>query len=262
VPRKNAISFVIDNVAYVGLGIDFGYNELDDIWKYNKDTDSWSFLCQFPGGAREYAFVFVIDDKAYIGGGVHCSKAFWVFDQSSNQWEQKKDCPESTGYSGVGFSIGSKGYILSDEGFSEGHLYEYNPDDDNWNIKSSFPGYLNYPTAFVTNQKAYVGISGYSREIWIYEPISNSWSLETIFPGKAWRSSKTILIEKIAYIIGGWTDNEPSKEVWGYNTNSKSWQQLDDFIKCRYGPIYFTINNIGYYGTGTTETNDMWKFAP
>lgn len=263
--RSHAISFVIDNTAYIGLGNDNNQQDLADIWKYNYQTDSWTYLCDFPGGARSYAFAFVINGKVYIGGGSYGKKDLWEYNPSDNNWQQKGDCPQSTEWDGVGFSIGSKGYILD----SQGNLYEYNPVNDSWNNKSSYPGGMNYPVFFVINEKAYVGIGSDTRQIFVYEPSNDTWSYKTVYPGNAWRLTTSIIIGNSAYIVGGWSDNGCVKEVWEYNTINNTFQKLEDFPNNeRHSAISFTINNIGYFGTGNTSCgmvspiNDMWKFLP
>lgn len=64
--RSRAISFVIGDYAYFGLGVsDLLY---DDIWMYDPSTDLWSLKTKIPV-SRSAATVFTINNKAYIGFG-------------------------------------------------------------------------------------------------------------------------------------------------------------------------------------------------
>lgn len=260
--RIRATSFVINDIAYAGLG--YESPDLADIWKYDYLNDSWSFLCNFPGGARSYSFAFVIGEKAYIGGGSYGKKDLWEYNPNQNSWLRKIDCPESTGFSGVGFSILNKGYIIV-----SGNLYEYNPLTDSWINKEPYPGGNNYPISFVFNGKAYVGIGDYSKDIFVYDPLSDTWSYQTTFPGNAYRLTTSITIDNIVYIVGGWAnDNSCVKETWEYNITSNTWQRLDDFAYEGHSFISFAIEGKGYIGTGDASCgmvvprSDMWKLYP
>jgi len=268
VARSNAISFVVNNNAYIGLGYDENHQDISDMWKYNVNSDTWTQLNDFPGGARSYSFAFVINDIAYVGGGIGSEyfSDLWQYNSTSDTWIQKANMPQSTSYYGVGFSINNKGYIVD----YEGNLYEYTPETDSWISKSNFPGTLNYPFFTVINQKAYVGIGGETKEIWTYEPTADSWIIETTFPGKAWRLTTSIVKENNLYIIGGWKDaGNCQSEVWEYNTLNSNWTKLEDFPGGdRHSAISFSINNVGYFGTGNTScgmiqpSKDIWKFEP
>ena len=70
--RMHATSFVIDSVAYVGLGSVESAPErghFDDFYSYDPLTNIWTQIPSFPGGARTTAVSFVIKDEAYVGSG-------------------------------------------------------------------------------------------------------------------------------------------------------------------------------------------------
>ena len=83
-----------------------------DLVEYNPITDTWSVKALFPGEARSATTVFVIDGIAYAGGGLNYDisfKDFYKYTPSTNSWVKIADAPL---YTGVGFSINSKGYAI------------------------------------------------------------------------------------------------------------------------------------------------------
>ncbi|TFH35255.1 MAG: hypothetical protein E4G95_07125, partial [Bacteroidia bacterium] len=70
IARAAAVGFSIRGKGYMGLGWD-NSQRLDDMWEYGSITDTWTRIAQdYPGGRTSSAFVFVIDEAAYIGTGV------------------------------------------------------------------------------------------------------------------------------------------------------------------------------------------------
>ncbi|HVX51345.1 MAG TPA: kelch repeat-containing protein, partial [Chitinophagaceae bacterium] len=67
--RANAVSFSVDNIAYVGTGNNSEAFGTTDFWKYNDAKDTWERVADFIGGPRQLATSFVVDKKAYVGTG-------------------------------------------------------------------------------------------------------------------------------------------------------------------------------------------------
>ncbi|QZE14628.1 galactose oxidase [Halosquirtibacter laminarini] len=74
VMRKNAISFVMDGTAYVGLGFNNGIQ--NDIWYYDEKNDDWEEKEKFEGSARENAVAFTLNGEGYIALGSNGSYDF------------------------------------------------------------------------------------------------------------------------------------------------------------------------------------------
>lgn len=189
--RTRASVFVIDNVAYVGLGYKGGassqvnvfpiYNEVSDFWKYNPSTDTWSQIASFPAGSRASACGFSLNNKGYIVGGGYSKnsgntkygyfKDTWEYDPQTNTWTQKAnfiggEFSELYGTTILGKAYIGLGQILDPQtGTSTGigklttDLWEYNPLTNVWIKSTSFPlqgTYTAYPKiAFNIQNKAY-----------------------------------------------------------------------------------------------------------
>lgn len=74
IPRRGAIAFASQNAkGYVGTGFS-GTNSayLKDFWIFDplaKPGNQWQIEAEFPAAGRSHASVFVVQDRAYIGGG-------------------------------------------------------------------------------------------------------------------------------------------------------------------------------------------------
>jgi N-acetylneuraminic acid mutarotase len=129
-PRSNAASFVIGDVAYVGLG----YNEsvgslgrLKDFWKFSVAT-GWTQIEDFPGAPRSNATAFSIGNYGYVGVGydvVSVYKDFYRYDPALPGWTRKADFHDPR-YDAVGFGLQGKGYIGTGyNGYSRNDFYQY-----------------------------------------------------------------------------------------------------------------------------------------
>jgi N-acetylneuraminic acid mutarotase len=72
----------INNLGYVMLGADAGYNDLGDSYVYDPSINSWDTMKSFPGGKRHYVASFSIDNnKIFVGTGSNGTNLsdFWEY---------------------------------------------------------------------------------------------------------------------------------------------------------------------------------------
>lgn len=261
-PRRYAVTFSDQNSNYIGLGtcedVINGQcpdvhspepREYADIWNHNQ-SDSWNQLQIFPGGARQGAVAFVINDKAYVGLGIRTRTAhienkiyndFWVYDLKNQQWEDtplKFAFPGEARGNAVAFSINGKGYVgtgMNEKNLPLKDFYEFDP-QTGW-TKIAFPGDKRMAaTAFVIEKYAYVGLGNSGEEaitdFWKFNPEDKSW--EPIspkpMPELARYYATSVVLYKdgfpYAYILGGIKDREPLSTCWGYNPRSNTWTEV------------------------------------
>lgn len=67
--RVTGAFFAIGGYGYMGLGIGSGGSALGDFWKYNPQTDIWTQINNFDGGARTHPFYEVVNGAPYVGTG-------------------------------------------------------------------------------------------------------------------------------------------------------------------------------------------------
>lgn len=78
-----AVTFTIDQTAYIGTGESDGNASSKTFWKYNHMEDTWTSITDFGGAARFGAYAFSIGDKGYVGGGINSTMDHFDF------WEYK-----------------------------------------------------------------------------------------------------------------------------------------------------------------------------
>ncbi len=103
VPIHEALTFVYNNKAFVGLGSSSkpgSYTYYDKIWMYNPDADSWNVVATVPG---EFNYknggitgATVVDDYAYIIDG---NNRIWTLNLNNYEWSKKSEMTIPKAYS-------------------------------------------------------------------------------------------------------------------------------------------------------------------
>lgn len=165
-PRRQAVSFVLDDKAYVGTGIDA--NGLQkDMYRYNPATNFWEQMNDFGGTARKEAVGFTMGNQGYIGTGDDgvMTVDFWQYEPITDTWNQKADFPGTPRKGATGWGQFPSGFICMGEDINftyQNDLWEYNYYADSWIPRADYPGPgRSNATAFVLNNFAFVG-TGYN----------------------------------------------------------------------------------------------------
>lgn len=253
--RSGAVSFVINDVAYVGTGYNkdakgslidnFGY--MKDFWKFNIPTETngnyyWTQVAEFPGANRTLAVGFSIGNKGYVGTGISNNSTryndFYEFDGSS--WTKRADCPLTPRSEAVGFGINGKGYITTG---NDGNATQ--------------------------------------KDIAMFDPSTLVWT-STGIPtlGGDKRSGAIALVHNnVAYIVGGASNGTVCTDMFAFNgTNWSEKERIynakDDSFDDDYGSagastgigrqfgVGFIIGDYGYITTGTVgaNNNQTWRY--
>lgn len=152
--RHGATAFYLDGIGYAGTG--FNTNYYMDFYKYDPTTDQWETSGSIQGTKRAFATNFIINNKAYIVGGLNNGaypSDFWMFDPDTQTWEQKAQISDKTDsdfdddyttitrLNTVSFVINGLGYLATGEtGGLNSYTWEYNPITDRWTERTSFEG--------------------------------------------------------------------------------------------------------------------------
>ena len=215
--RGFAIGFSINGKGYVGTGTDQNVSVLkSDLWEYDPALNTWTQKADFPGGKRDGLGVFVINNKAYVGGGSDASfyvhQDFYEYDPATDTWTQKADLGSGYTVFPAMFSIDNYGYLTCGAGQTEfNDLYRYDPSTDSWDSMSPFPEDSARQTcvAFVLGGKGYVGLGQRNYDtvftaLCSYDPVKDEWKKITDIPGKGRAWAMTAVIGNNAYIGNGW----------------------------------------------------------
>ncbi|MGQ1910486.1 Kelch repeat-containing protein [Marinifilum sp. RC60d5] len=288
--RSGAVSFVINNAAYVGTGYD-GQDCLKTFYKCELDEFGdvkWTRVAnEFPGEERREAVAFISNGKAYVGLGVNDDDDrlgdFYEFDPTTETWNTTAidmNGGPSARQGAVAFSIGEIGYVGTGYGWQEGddrnYLKDFYKYENNTWTKIAFNGEkTRNSTAFVINDKAYV-VSGENslKYVWEFDP-ANGWDRkEYLDDDNDWENVQryqavSFVMNGKGYIVTG-RYSGLSREVWEYDPTRDEWYEktsLEDEITSREDAVAFTLNDRGFFTTGTvvgsgTYFDDMWEFNP
>ncbi len=164
----------------------------------------------------------------------------------------------------VAFTINNKGYIGMGSSTKK-DLWEYDPVENAWTQKASYPGSGNSSNmaCFVIKGKAYAGmgytsITNASNEFYEYDPAENSWGEIADFPGDNRSDFVYFNTDNYGY-VGLGRANSPVvfKDVYQYNPEDDSWNKIADYPdSARYYSFGFSIGNEGFIGGGRGVDND------
>ncbi|WP_028296157.1 Kelch repeat-containing protein [Olivibacter sitiensis] len=139
--RYGSVAFVVNGVAYVGAGQDIDQQDYNDFYRYDPNSNTWTQISSTPM-KRAFAFTFVINNVAYLGGGTNNGayvSTFYAFD--GNTWTEKNPLSGRTDdytydlrrINPAVFVIGGYGYIAGGTMSSTlSSTWRYDPNNDYW----------------------------------------------------------------------------------------------------------------------------------
>ncbi len=290
--RSEAVSFVINDTAYLGTGWDGLNIRYSDFWKYDQANDVWGQLAVMPdSGGRSSAVGFATDGKGYIGTGYDgflYLKDFWQYDPVLDTFYRKADFPGGERYEAVAFGLGDFGYVGT--GFNGANalkdFYRYDPASDSWK-DIGFSGNKRYGAVTWTyNNKAYLvtGVNSGTQvnDFWVFDPAAatGNWSelrRITNYSTDSYDDSYTSIVRDnaAAFTVGAFAylstgENGVSlTTTWEYDITTDLWKQKSNFEgPATTGACGFTVANRGFVATGrssagTTGASDQLReFLP
>jgi N-acetylneuraminic acid mutarotase len=280
--RYGAVSFVIGDTAYVGLGRN-GTSYFADFWKYNPSKETWTKIADFAGGARSNAVAFTLNNKGYVATGVNGStkyKDLWEYNPQTNQWIKMADFGGTARSAAVAFTIGNKAYVgTGTDGTEKKDFWEYDPSANVWTGKASLTSDARQSaSAFAINGKGYVcaGITYSSgtmmtNDVYEYNPVTNTWAEKSFAESHLARTgAATFVMNNKAYVCGG----SGKKDLWEFVPATNTWTKLADVGLSsetnRHEPVAFSVKGKGFLTCGyylfdfsnTYYKNDVWVYAP
>jgi len=290
IARSNAVSFVIDDIAYLGTGYNENVkgNRLKDFWKFSVDS-GWLQIADFPGPPRSNAVGFTIDNYGYVGtgyDGINMYNDFYQYDPVSGQWQQKASFSGDVRYDAVGFGLNGKGYIAT--GFNNYWLndnYQYDPHTDSWSNAISYSGLKRRAgLVFVYQNRAYLlggsNSGGMVRDFWRFDPSQNA--------TEQWKQLRNISNSNTDVYDDGYTDIMReygtgfvlgdqaflvcgkniafNNNTWVYNFEKDLWSRRTAWERPgRTGATAWVIKNRAFVATGNNGNNtldDCDEFMP
>jgi N-acetylneuraminic acid mutarotase len=128
--RYQLCSFTVDNLAYVGLGVDQDVYR-KDLWQYNPATNTWLQKNDFLGGERGAVSTFTLGQRGFIclGSDGGYKGDLWEYNPFSDAWSVRANFGGSERKNSIAFTIGDSAFVGIGKGISgkKSSLYVYTP---------------------------------------------------------------------------------------------------------------------------------------
>ena len=96
------------------------------------------------------------------------------------------------------------------------------------------------------------------------EESDGNWIRRSYFEGSNRSDASTMIIGNRMFVVGGYTGDEYSNELWEYDSQNDNWVKRTAFPGvARSNAVSFSIGMKGYYGTGydgRNRLNDFWEY--
>lgn len=142
----------------------------------------------------------------------------------------------------------------------------------NWSKTVPFKGRPRGGTvSFTIGDKVFAGLGydgdDYITDFYVFDINEGYWSTLNDFEGTPREKAVAFVANGKAYVGLGYNrdlDKEELGDFWEYDPTTDDWNQVKDFEgTARYNAIAFSINDIGYVGTGYDGDNynsDIWQY--
>lgn len=170
-------------------------------WEYDATSNRWTKKTDFPSSSRNYPLAIALNGKGYVSGGLfYVPNEMWEFDPTDTsggldehgnpmgKWTQKSAKGGGSIDRPTSFVIGNEIYMYNayvsvqanNERVERGEFWSYNPAEDLWTVKTSYPGKADTQDAFEKvgfsiGNLGYIG-SGENEEFWSYDPTTDQWT--------------------------------------------------------------------------------------
>ena len=270
--RHHPITFSLNDVGYMLAGSS-NSGDLDDMYKYDPVTDTWSQMPDFPGGARGFSYGVTSGNKAYVGFGsarINSTNVrlfdLWEFDGATETWRELTAC-ECTGRQHPAM-VATSQYIFvglgADPDGNQNDWWRYEIATDTWEQRKNFPSKRrHHPFYFQIDDVPYVGFGhgdGIFNDLYSYDNETDSWTFRSFIRGGEARVAGTQFSHNgKGYVLSGdgsTHENLRTGEFWEFDP------ETDEFVEMpphpgigRWAPGSFLIGNTIYLIGG--ETDDL-----
>lgn len=277
--RHHPLTFGLNGSGYLLAGSS-NSTDLDDMYKYDVASDSWTQMDDFPGGARGFAVAATNGNKAYVGFGSGRINStlirffdLWEFDGESETWKELAPCP-CTGRRHPAFLATSE-YIYvgmgSDSDDNQNDWWQYEIATDTWSQKKNFPSQRrHHPFYFQIDGVPFVGFghgASIYNDLYSYDSDTDSWEFRSFIRGGQARVAGTQFdYNGKGYVLSGdgsTHENLLTGEFWEFDPDTDKFSQIIPHPgQGRWAPGSFVIDNTAYIMSGETSEllSTMWGY--
>jgi N-acetylneuraminic acid mutarotase len=261
------VAFVIDSVAYSGLGEAGSEQYPKQFYKYEAGTDRWTEIASFPGTGREFAVAFTIGGFGYVGLGfsfagvdVFYYKDFYRYDPVADVWTAIADFGGEPRVKAVAFVLDSIAYAGtgSNSGVMLDDFWKYDVNSNSWSVVGTMqmPDPFHGAATSVVDGKAYLvggrGNAGvYFEHILEFDPANGeSWALKKTIQGLTIEDGTAFALDHQVYF--GYGGNASGLMRFDPATGVVSdFGSLPELKSINRGPVAFSIDSTkAYFGLG------------
>lgn len=278
---------VVNGRIYAIGGINGNNLPISITEEYNPQTDQWTSKTPMPTPRSGFA-IAVFQNKIYAIGGTVGNGYVGnneVYDPVSNTWETKTSMPTPRADLCANlvddkiYLIGGKRYSSTTPFFNVTNINEvYDPVNDTWNTTTPLPTPVQGYSSTVVNDKIY--IMGGSRESLslentlitdanqVFDPQTGNWSLATKLTNLesygAAVATEGFMAPARIYCIGGYSNEEFSKQVQAYYPENNSWTTADSMPTASAYLGVAVVNDVlyaigGFDGKSWLDVNEQYK---
>lgn len=189
-------------------------------------------------------------------------------------WTALNDMPIGI-YDGSLFESNGKAYLvggISGSEFSD-KLWEYDPSNDTWIEKSSFPGGgRSGGVALSLGGKGYFGLGQsdaqtYNQDWWEYDPSTDSWKQLKDYEGGGLLYGVGFSIDDVGYVGNGVSSgNMREGFFWKYNATTDAWIRIADYLNGEERASATVLDGKAYVGFGNNGSllpgNKLYVYDP
>ena len=191
-PRKEAVSFVVGQTAYVGTGAALSGLK-NDFYAYDPNTNSWTQVADFAGTPRQAAVAFSMAEYGFVGTGDDGTlrQDFWMYEPVSDLWIQKANFPGAA--------------------------------------RSGACGWAAFPVCYLGTGEDAAHI--FHKDLWEYNYYLNSWTQRADLPGAGRKNAIAFALDGWGYIGTGYNSGLFLDDFWGYSGTAAAAQLGQEPIK-------------------------------
>ena len=257
----NGMGYIVTGNSEAGVRSDF--------YQYDAETDTWTDLGDFPGGARGFAIGDTWDGKAYFGFGNDGDtrlRDLWVFDPSDMSWTELASCPCERRIHPALIAHNGKVFVGLGGGNISGNMkdwWEYDIATNSWSQKANLPSVTrHHPYQFGIGDYVYTGLghgNGIFNDWYRYDIEEGTWAQMASLPGEGRVAGTQFSFNNRGYVLSGDGDDHNSMETgefWSFDPLTNSWTELPPHPEgSRWAPASFVIDGEVYIMNGTTYLN-------